>query len=111
MGRFAAEAQSCDRCSAWKEKFFARHQLRIEYCGAVGKQANCQVCVEIAVSDSEIAAPAAGKLYLPERWCQDKVRLKQSGVPETVRFKTKPQIALELLGQIIDDGVEEELPL
>jgi len=77
-----------------------------QYCGAVGKQANCQVCVEIAVSDSEIAAPAAGKLYLPERWCQDKLRLKQSGVPETVRFKTKPQIALELIGQMLADGVE-----
>lgn len=35
-----------------------------QYCGAVGKQANCQVSVEVVVSDGEIAAPVAGRLYL-----------------------------------------------
>ncbi|MCK9589630.1 MAG: transposase [Terrimicrobiaceae bacterium] len=76
-----------------------------QYCGAVGKQANCQVCVEIAVSDGEIAAPAAGKLYLPEKWCLDSGRLRKAGVPDSIAFKTKPQIAIELLGQMISDCV------
>ena len=39
-----------------------------QYCGAVGKQANCQVSVEVVVSDGAIAAPVAGRLYLPEKW-------------------------------------------
>ena len=38
-----------------------------QYCGAVGKQANCQVSVEVVVSDGEIAAPVAARLYLPEK--------------------------------------------
>ena len=36
-----------------------------QYCGAVGKQANCQISVEVVVSDGAIAAPVAGRLYLP----------------------------------------------
>ena len=43
-----------------------------QYCGAVGKQANCQVSVEVAVSDGWIAAPVGGRLYLPERWTADR---------------------------------------
>lgn len=77
-----------------------------QYCGAVGKQANCQVCVEIAVSDSEVAAPAAGRLYLPEKWCKDQERSRRAGIPPEVAFKTKPQIALDLIAQMIEDGVE-----
>ena len=45
-----------------------------QYCGAVGKQANCQVSVEVVVSDGEIAAPVAGRLYLPEKWVEDPAR-------------------------------------
>lgn len=78
-----------------------------QYCGAIGKQANCQVCVEIAVSDSEIAAPAAGQLYLPQKWFEDQERLRQAGVPNDMIFKTKPQIAIELLKQLIRDSVEQ----
>jgi SRSO17 transposase len=76
-----------------------------QYCGAVGKQANCQVCVEIAVSDGEIAAPAAGRLYLPEKWCQDAARRGKAGVPGEISFRTKPQIALDLLAQMSGEGV------
>lgn len=71
----------------------------------MGKQANCQVCVEVAVSDGEIAAPAAGKLYVPEKWHRDAERLRKAGVPESILFRTKPQIALELLREMIADGV------
>lgn len=42
-----------------------------QYCGAVGKQANCQVSVELVVSDGWVAAPLGGRLYLPESWAQD----------------------------------------
>ena len=76
-----------------------------QYCGAVGKQANCQVCVEVAVSDGEIALPVAGQLYLPESWTGDRARCNAAGVPETVAFQTKPEIALDLLRQVVADGV------
>lgn len=76
-----------------------------QYCGAVGKQANCQVCVEIAVSDGEVALPVAGQLYLPESWTSDRARCRAAGVPDEVAFQTKPQVALSLLRQVVADGV------
>ncbi len=76
-----------------------------QYCGAVGKQANCQVSVEVVVSDGGIAAPVGGRLYLPERWTADRERCQAAGVPEEVRFATKPELALEILRQARRDGV------
>jgi SRSO17 transposase len=76
-----------------------------QYCGAVGKPANCQVSVEVVVSDGEIAAPVAGRLYLPESWTRDQARRQAAGVPPGVSFQTKPAIALDLIKQILADGV------
>jgi SRSO17 transposase len=76
-----------------------------QYCGAVGKQANCQVSVQLAVSNGEIAMPIAGRLYLPESWTSNRARCTEVGVPETVQFQTKPMIALELIEQALADGV------
>jgi len=78
-----------------------------QYCGAVGKQANCQVCVEVVVSDGEIAAPAAGRLYLPQSWCAEAKRLRQAGVPRQIAFQTKTGIALDLLARLCDDEVPQ----
>ena len=41
-----------------------------QYCGAVGKQANCQVSVELVVSNGCVAAPVCGRLYLPQSWAE-----------------------------------------
>jgi SRSO17 transposase len=76
-----------------------------QYCGAVGKQANGQVSVEVVVSDGGIAAPVAGRLYLPEGWTQDRERCQAAGVPEAVEFRTKPALALERLRQARHDGL------
>jgi SRSO17 transposase len=76
-----------------------------QYCGAVGKQANCQVSVEVVVSDGWIAAPVGGRLYLPQSWTQDLARCQAAGVPEEVKFATKPELALEILRQAQGDGV------
>lgn len=76
-----------------------------QYCGAAGKKANCQVSVQVAVTDGLVAAPVAARLYLPESWIQDRKRCRQVGVPEEVSFATKPQIALELMAGALADGV------
>ena len=76
-----------------------------QYCGAVGKRAHCQVSVEVVVSDGWIAAPVGGRLYLPESWTQDRERCAAAGVPEEVSLATKPELALEILGQAQSDGV------
>lgn len=76
-----------------------------QYCGAVGKSANCQVSVQVAVSDGQVAVPIAGRLYLPKSWTEDRERCRAAGVPDTVAFATKPQIALALLEQAHAEGV------
>src|SRR5579863_8622792 len=76
-----------------------------QYCGAVGKEANCQVSVEVAVSDGWVAAPIGGQLYLPQSWAEDPERRAEVGVPVEVEFRTKPELALELIRQARADGV------
>src|SRR3989304_5643520 len=59
-----------------------------QYCGAVGKQAQCQIAVELVVSDGEVAAPVGGRLYLPELWVKDRPRAERVGMPRTMTFQT-----------------------
>ena len=76
-----------------------------QYCGAVGKSANCQVSVELAVSDGWVAAPIAGQLYLPRSWSENQARRDEAGVPAEVAFRTKSELALALIAQAHADGV------
>lgn len=91
--------------SGWLKQ--GQHSVGVshQYCGAVGKQANCQVSVEVVVSDGAIAAPIAGRLYLPQKWVEDSKRRAEVGVPAAVQFQTKPGLALDLLRQAQADGV------
>lgn len=76
-----------------------------QYCGAAGKSANCQVNVQLAVTDGHVAAPIAARLYLPESWTKDRVRCQAAGVPDDIVFKTKPELALQLMAQALGDGI------
>jgi len=66
-----------------------------QYCGQLGKQSNCQVAVTLSVANHHASLPVAYQLYLPKVWAQDRARRDKAGVPEEVRFKTKPEIALD----------------
>jgi SRSO17 transposase len=66
-----------------------------QYCGELGKQANCQIAVSLSVANHHASLPVAYGLYLPESWSSDKKRRKKAGVPDDVEFKTKPKIALQ----------------
>ena len=76
-----------------------------QYCGAIGQKANCQVSVEMVVSDGLVAAPVGGRLYLPQSWSEDPLRRAKSGVPAEIAFATKSQIALKLIEQVLADEV------
>jgi SRSO17 transposase len=65
-----------------------------QYCGQLGKQANCQVAVTLSVANRVASLPVAYRLYLPESWAKDGERRKKAGIPEDIGFQTKPKIAL-----------------
>jgi SRSO17 transposase len=84
-----------------------RHSVGVgrQYCGQLGKQDNCQVAVSLSVATSQASLPVAWQLYLPEAWAGDAARRKTAKVPETVRFRTKPEIALEQSTLALAEGI------
>jgi len=76
-----------------------RHSVGVksQYCGQLGKEANCQVAVSLSIANHFASLPVGYRLYLPKEWAEDRARRDQAGVPEDIRFKTKQQIALELI--------------
>jgi len=76
-----------------------------QYCGQLGKQANCQVAVTLSVANDHASLPIAYRLYLPEEWTISRERCRRAGVPEDVSFATKPQIALKQIRAALDAGV------
>lgn len=77
-----------------------------QYCGSVGKKANCQVSVHLAVGTAGAAAPVAARLFLPEAWANDPERRQKAGVPPEVVFRSKPEIALDLVSEVLAEGLE-----
>jgi SRSO17 transposase len=86
-----------------------------QYCGALGKRANCQVVVSAHyVADEPESSrplhwPVCAQLYLPESWAEDRERRERAHVPEEVRFRSKPQIALSLVDLCGELGVPFEV--
>jgi SRSO17 transposase len=72
-----------------------------QYSGTLGKRANCQVATSLHYASARGDYPLALRLYLPEAWTSDPERLEQGRVPPDKRaFKTKWQIALDLLDEV-----------
>jgi SRSO17 transposase len=76
-----------------------------QYCGQLGKQANCQVAVSLSVAHDQASLPIAYRLYLPKDWAEDPVRRQKTGVPPEIQFQTKPEIALEQIRQALAEDV------
>src|SRR6059058_834052 len=77
-----------------------------QYCGALGKKANCQVAPSVHYVAPQGHYPLDLRLYLPDSWLADPQRLDRAGVPEAERRAlTKPQIALELLDRVRGEGL------
>src|SRR6202045_3385632 len=76
-----------------------------QYCGQLGKQANCQVAVTLSIANHHASLPIAYRLYLPREWSADPIRRNKAHVPASITFKTKPQIALEQIRAALLAGV------
>jgi SRSO17 transposase len=76
-----------------------------QYCGQLGKQANCQVAVSLSLANHCASLPVAYRLYLPKAWAEDEARRDKAGVPLDISFKTKPEIALEQIRRACEAGL------
>lgn len=76
-----------------------------QYCGQLGKQANCQAVVTLSIANHYASLPIAYRLYLPEVWAEDAARRKKAHVPEEIVFQTKPEIALGQIRAALAAGI------
>jgi len=78
-----------------------------QHNGRLGKTDNCQVGVFATLANGKFGCIVGKRLYLPKKWTTDKARCDQAGIPKDRRtFKTKPQLALELVDEAIAAGVK-----
>jgi SRSO17 transposase len=76
-----------------------------QYSGTAGRTENCQVGVFLAYASPKGRAFLDRALYLPKAWTEDGDRRAEAGVPQVVRFATKPALAKALLQRAFGAGV------
>jgi SRSO17 transposase len=85
--------------SAFPKQGHASVGVQRQWCGRLGKVDNCQVGVYLAYATRAEHALVDCRLYLPREWAKDKARRAKAGVPTSTRFRTRHQLALELLDE------------
>jgi len=92
--------------SGWVKKGDKSVGVGWQYCGNVGKISNSQVAVFACLSNGDFASMVDARLYLPEDWCNDPDRCEEAGIPNENRaFKTKLELAVDIIHQQIQNGV------
>lgn len=87
---------------------FGRHSVGVarQYCGALGKVANCQVGVSINAATDEASCPLDWRLFLPEEWDGDEQRRARAHLPADVGHVPKWKLALEMIDELGEWGLE-----
>jgi SRSO17 transposase len=75
-----------------------------QYTGSAGKITNCQIGVSLSISTAFWHVPCDFELYLPGCWTDDPERRREGKVPDGVEFKTKPELALQMLERAAAHG-------
>src|SRR5262245_36694671 len=86
---------------------YGRHSVGVapQYCGALGKVANCQVGVSVHAATDQASCPIDWRLFLPPEGDTDAERRRKAHVPEAERHRPKWQLALDMLDELADWGL------
>jgi len=76
-----------------------------QWCGRLGKLENCLVTVHLGYAVEDFHCLLDGELFLPESWAADRQRCQEAGIPDTVVYRPKWRIALELYDRAIANGL------
>lgn len=76
-----------------------------QYCGSLGKKENCLVTVHLGYAVDDFHCLVDGELFLPEEWSNDRQRCRAAGIPDTMEYRPKTEIALELYDRARANGM------
>ena len=82
--------------------------VKRQYCGELGKRANCQAGVFVGYASPQGYTVLDRRLYVPTEWLTDDAyaeRRRQCGLPAETTFKTKPELAQEMLAAVVQSQV------
>jgi len=85
--------------SAFPKKGAESVGVQRQWCGRLGKIDNCQVAVYLGYASRREHALVDVRLYLPREWATRRRRRRKAGVPDAVRFRTRHELALEMLDE------------
>jgi SRSO17 transposase len=71
-----------------------------QYGGTTGQVQNCQVGVFLSSVTAKGHTLIDRELSLPMEWCEDRQRCREASIPESVPFRTKPELALPMLERL-----------
>jgi SRSO17 transposase len=73
--------------------------VKRQYSGTLGKIGNCQITVSLHAVSTRGTVPLGFRLYLPEDWCEDPKRRRETKIPDSVEFQTKPALGGDLVAR------------
>jgi SRSO17 transposase len=76
-----------------------------QYCGALGKRANCQVAVSVHAASDTASCPLQWRLFLSQEWAADTERRSLTRIPPEVGHREKWRLALDMLDTLADWGM------
>jgi SRSO17 transposase len=90
-----------------------KHSVGVQrqYTGTLGKIGNCQIGVSLTVATKHEHVPIDFALYMPKSWTDDAARREKARVPVDLVFRTKPELALDLITRAVEDKIPGDIVL
>jgi SRSO17 transposase len=82
-----------------------------QYTGSAGKVANCQIAVSLSVATASEQVPIDCELYLPKSWTDDPARCERAHIPEGTSFRTKTEMAIDMISRAHADKIPGDVVL